>query len=107
MIEWEEPDKVSSGLYDSDHFEDDSLCSWNSEQEVVITNNWRGWRGPPTSTPTTSQASTYNRSTHILSVLVIADRSQLTAWSLFRGFFVSRPSRTVTQDKGDGQPSHV
>lgn len=42
MFDWEtEGDHFS--FEDSDRFEEDSLCSWNSEPESVC-NNWRGWK---------------------------------------------------------------
>merc|ERR1712142_342451 len=42
MFDWEtEGDRFS--FEDSDRFEEDSLCSWNSEPESVC-NNWRGWK---------------------------------------------------------------
>ncbi|CAG0915760.1 unnamed protein product [Notodromas monacha] len=49
MLDWEEiHDGVERfSFYDSDRFEEDSLCSWNSEPEPVC-NNWRGWKRPST-----------------------------------------------------------
>uniref|UniRef100_A0A1B0CAB9 Uncharacterized protein n=1 Tax=Lutzomyia longipalpis TaxID=7200 RepID=A0A1B0CAB9_LUTLO len=43
--EWnnEEIDQIS--FYDSDRFEEDSLCSWSSEPDSLC-NNWRGWKKP-------------------------------------------------------------
>ncbi|XP_036359239.1 zinc finger SWIM domain-containing protein 8 isoform X2 [Octopus sinensis] len=42
MFDWEtEADHIS--FDDSDRFEEDSLCSWNSEPESLC-NNWRGWK---------------------------------------------------------------
>ena len=43
MLEWEDADRLS--FYDSDRFEEDSLCSWSSEPESLC-NNWRGWKKP-------------------------------------------------------------
>lgn len=42
MLDWEEGEKLS--FEDSDRFDEDSLCSWLSEQE--LSNNWRDWRKP-------------------------------------------------------------
>ncbi|KAF7384905.1 hypothetical protein HZH66_011991 [Vespula vulgaris] len=43
ILDWEYVDRFS--FEDSDHFEEDSLCSWSSETESLC-NNWRGWRRP-------------------------------------------------------------
>ena len=40
---WDNEDHYS--FEDSDRFEDDSICSWSSEQESLL-NNWRGWKRP-------------------------------------------------------------
>ncbi|XP_017765820.1 PREDICTED: uncharacterized protein LOC108554913, partial [Eufriesea mexicana] len=52
IIDWEEPDRYS--FYDSDRFEEDSLCSWSSEP-ASLCNNWRGWRRPTAGLGTTKK----------------------------------------------------
>ena len=41
MLDWEDAEK---SFEDSDRFDEDSVCSWFSEQET--SNNWRDWRKP-------------------------------------------------------------
>ncbi|XP_026286597.1 zinc finger SWIM domain-containing protein 8 homolog isoform X2 [Frankliniella occidentalis] len=54
MLEWGEEGDMS--FYDSDRFEEDSLCSWSSEPESLC-NNWRGWKKP---TPPQATVHHYN-----------------------------------------------
>ncbi|ESO11610.1 hypothetical protein HELRODRAFT_190028 [Helobdella robusta] len=42
FVDWED-ERDGFSFEDSDRFEDDSLCSWASEQDSLC-NNWRGWR---------------------------------------------------------------
>ncbi|XP_014605315.1 PREDICTED: uncharacterized protein LOC106787461 isoform X2 [Polistes canadensis] len=54
ILDWEDVDRFS--FEDSDHFEEDSLCSWSSEPESLC-NNWRGWRRPTAGFTTIKKSS--------------------------------------------------
>ncbi|CAG0886031.1 unnamed protein product [Cyprideis torosa] len=76
-LEWAETDKAS--FYDSDRFDDDSICGSNiSDEPENVCNHWRGWKRPSNGNGDGSSRF-YHQSSSLESSNVISPLLELAA----------------------------